>query len=270
MVLEIQFQSKRFISLGFLSIASIGKGGIEGGVDLNPDGELCVETLSLYKVYRVGHVVFPALKDVNISVKRGELLSIMGPSGSGKSTLLNLIGALDRPSRGRVLIDGIDIFKLDDDRLAEFRNKKVGFVFQAFNLISRVPVLKNVELPLVAGGVPPRVRRVKALKVLRLVGLEDKMHRRPTELSGGEQQRVAIARALVTSPSIILADEPTGNLDTRTGKEIISSIKSINKVMGTTVIIVTHDPEVAKATERTIYLRDGRVKREETNIKERP
>ncbi|MEM3607316.1 MAG: ABC transporter ATP-binding protein [Candidatus Bathyarchaeia archaeon] len=237
---------------------------------LNSGGEFSVKTLSLHKVYRVGRIVFPALRGVNLSVRSGELVSIMGPSGSGKSTLLNLIGALDRPSKGRVLIDGVDIFKLDDDRLAEFRNRKVGFVFQTFNLIPRVSVIRNVELPLIAGGIPPKLREARALKMLRLVGLEDKVHRRSMELSGGEQQRVAIARALVTNPSIILADEPTGNLDTRTGREIISSIKSINRAVGTSVIIVTHDPEVAKATERIIYLRDGRVEREEMNVKKAP
>ncbi|MEM2122602.1 MAG: ABC transporter ATP-binding protein [Candidatus Bathyarchaeia archaeon] len=237
---------------------------------LNPEGVSCVETISLYKVYKVGHVFFPALRGVNLSVSSGELVSIMGPSGSGKSTLLNLIGALDRPSRGRVLIDGVDIFKLDDDRLADFRNRKIGFVFQTFNLISRISILRNVELPLIAGGAPPRTRRARAFKVLRQVGLEDKVHRKPLEISGGEQQRVAIARALVSNPSIILADEPTGNLDTRTGKEIVSTIKSINEAMGTTVIIVTHDPEVAKATERTIYLRDGCVEGDEANITEEP
>ncbi|MEM2864709.1 MAG: ABC transporter ATP-binding protein [Candidatus Bathyarchaeia archaeon] len=237
---------------------------------LNSGGEFSVKTLSLHKVYRVGRIVFPALRGVNLSVRSGELVSIMGPSGSGKSTLLNLIGALDRPSKGRVLIDGVDIFKLDDDRLAEFRNRKVGFVFQTFNLIPRVSVIRNVELPLIAGGIPPKLREARALKMLRLVGLEDKVHRRSMELSGGEQQRVAIARALVTNPSIILADEPTGNLDTRTGREIISSIKSINRAVGTSVIIVTHDPEVAKATERIIYLRDGRVEKEEMNVKKAP
>ncbi|MBS7644948.1 ABC transporter ATP-binding protein [Candidatus Bathyarchaeota archaeon] len=237
---------------------------------LNSGGEFSVKTLSLHKVYRVGRIVFPALRGVNLSVRSGELVSIMGPSGSGKSTLLNLIGALDRPSKGRVLIDGVDIFKLDDDRLAEFRNRKVGFVFQTFNLIPRVSVIRNVELPLIAGGIPPKLREARALKMLRLVGLEDKVNRRSMELSGGEQQRVAIARALVTNPSIILADEPTGNLDTRTGREIISSIKSINRAVGTSVIIVTHDPEVAKATERIIYLRDGRVEKEEMNVKKAP
>lgn len=227
--------------------------------------EVCVRTLDLHKVYKVGRMLFPALRGVDLSIKRGELVSVMGPSGSGKSTLLNILGALDRPSKGRVLIDGVDIFRLDDDRLADFRNKKVGFVFQTFNLISRVSVLRNVELPLIARGMSSRVRWAKALKALRLVGLEGKVKRKPTELSGGEQQRVAIARALVTNPSILLADEPTGNLDTKTGQEIISSIKSINKAMGTTVIIVTHDPEVAKETERTVYLRDGRIEKEEIN-----
>ena len=227
--------------------------------------EICVRTLNLHKVYKVGHVFFPALRGVDLSIKRGELVSVMGPSGSGKSTLLNILGALDRPSKGRVLIDGVDIFKLDDDRLADFRNRKVGFIFQAFNLISRASVLKNVELPLIVRGMPPKVRWSRALKVLRLVGLEDKIKRKPTELSGGEQQRVAIARALITNPSILLADEPTGNLDTKTGEEIISSIKSINEAIGTTVIVVTHDPDVAKKTERTIYLRDGRVEKEEIN-----
>ncbi|MEM2964224.1 MAG: ABC transporter ATP-binding protein [Candidatus Bathyarchaeia archaeon] len=222
-----------------------------------------VEVVDLRKAYRVNGILYPALRGVNLKVGRGEFLSIMGPSGSGKSTLLNLIGALDRPTGGKVYIDGVDIFKLKDDGLAEFRNRKVGFIFQSYNLVMRTTVLRNVELPLTIGGLPPRYRLRKSMDVLRLVGLGDKAFRRPNELSGGEQQRVAIARAIVNEPSIILGDEVTGNLDSKTGMEVVSLLKSINKDLNTTILLVTHDPMVAHATNRIVYLRDGLVQSEE-------
>jgi len=222
-------------------------------------GDFIIETVGLTKVYRMGLVRVVALRDVNLRVRRGEFVAVMGPSGSGKSTLLNLLGALDRPTKGRVIVDGVDLSRLSDDELARFRNLKVGFVFQFFNLIQRTTVLRNVELPLIVRGVPRGVRVKKAVEVLERVGLGDKIYRKPNELSGGERQRVAIARALVNRPSIVLADEPTGNLDTKTGMEVVEVMKRMNKELGTTFVIVTHDPMVANATERIIFFKDGQI-----------
>jgi len=221
--------------------------------------DFIIETVGLTKVYRMGLVRVVALRDVNLRVRRGEFVAVMGPSGSGKSTLLNLLGALDRPTKGRVIVDGVDLSRLSDDELARFRNLKVGFVFQFFNLIQRTTVLRNVELPLIVRGVPRGVRVKKAVEVLERVGLGDKIYRKPNELSGGERQRVAIARALVNRPSIVLADEPTGNLDTKTGMEVVEVMKRMNKELGTTFVIVTHDPMVANATERIIFFKDGQI-----------
>ena len=222
-------------------------------------GDFIIETVGLTKVYRMGLVRVVALRDVNLRVRRGEFVAVMGPSGSGKSTLLNLLGALDRPTKGRVIVDGVDLSRLSDDELARFRNLKVGFVFQFFNLIQRTTVLRNVELPLIVRGVPRSVRVKRAIEVLERVGLGDKIYRKPNELSGGERQRVAIARALVNRPSIVLADEPTGNLDTKTGMEVVEVMKRMNKELGTTFVIVTHDPMVANATERIIFFKDGQI-----------
>jgi putative ABC transport system ATP-binding protein len=224
---------------------------------------IAVKVVNLHKTYHVNGVLYPALRGVNLQVRRGEFLSIMGPSGSGKSTLLNLIGALDRPTGGKVYIDGVDVFRLKDDGLAEFRNRKIGFIFQSYNLVMRTSVLRNVELPLTISGVSPKNRMVRSMEVLRRVGLGDKARRKPSELSGGEQQRVAIARAVVNGPSIILGDEVTGNLDSKTGMEVISLLKSLNRDLNTTIILVTHDPMVAHATDRIVYLRDGVVQSEE-------
>jgi putative ABC transport system ATP-binding protein len=224
---------------------------------------IAVNVVNLHKTYQVNGVLYPALRGVNLKVRRGEFLSIMGPSGSGKSTLLNLIGALDRPTGGKVYIDGVDVFRLKDDGLAEFRNRKIGFIFQSYNLVMRTSVLRNVELPLTISGVSPKNRVVRSMEVLRRVGLVDKARRKPSELSGGEQQRVAIARAVVNEPSIILGDEVTGNLDSKTGMEVISLLKSLNRDLNTTIILVTHDPMVAHATERIVYLKDGVVQSEE-------
>ncbi|MGA2461358.1 MAG: ABC transporter ATP-binding protein [Candidatus Bathyarchaeia archaeon] len=222
-----------------------------------------VETTEVTKVYRVGHVDYPALGGVSVKIERGELVSIVGPSGSGKSTLLNIIGTLDRPTAGRVRIDGIDLRKLSDDQLAKVRNRKIGFVYQSFNLISRLTAIENVEMPLITRTMPRKIRRIKAIKLLSAVGLVQKARKRPTELSGGEQQRVAIARALVTEPALVIADEPTGNLDSKTTREVLNYITEVNKRIGTTFVIVTHNPEVSGATHRVIVLKDGMVEKDQ-------
>jgi len=221
--------------------------------------EFAVETLDLVKVYRSGTILVPALRGVDLKVRRREFISIVGPSGSGKSTLLNMLGALDKPTSGHVLIDGVDIFTLSNDQLASFRNREIGFIFQAHNLIMRTSVIRNVELPLIVSGAQGRTRRRRASQLLERVGLGDKINRRPTELSGGEQQRVAVARALVNEPAIILGDEPTGNLDSKTGGEVVGLMRKMVEELGTTFIVVTHNPEVANATDRVIVLRDGQI-----------
>ena len=206
---------------------------------------------------------YPALKGVSIKIPQGELVSIVGPSGSGKSTFLNLIGALDPPTSGRVIIDGIDLKKLNEDKLALLRNRRIGFVYQSFNLIQRLTSIENVEMPLIARGAPEKTRKIRSQKMLRAVGLADKAKKRPTELSGGEQQRVAIARALVTQPALVLGDEPTGNVDSKTTKEILNYIIQVNKTLGTTFILVTHNPEVANMTHRVITFKDGLIEKEQ-------
>ncbi|MEM1964965.1 MAG: ABC transporter ATP-binding protein [Candidatus Caldarchaeum sp.] len=216
----------------------------------------------LRKVYSNSGVETTALNGVNLKVRRGEMLAIVGPSGSGKSTLLNMLGALDKPTDGRVVIDGTDISKAGDDTRAEFRNKKIGFVFQSYNLINRLRVIDNVQLPLTLQDVPVERRKALALKMLREVGLESKAFNKPTQLSGGEQQRVAIARALVTEPSIILADEPTGNLDSKSGAVVVKLLRELTR-KGNTVIVVTHNMDVAKAADRIVYIRDGKIEKEE-------
>ncbi|MCX8201165.1 MAG: ABC transporter ATP-binding protein [Candidatus Caldarchaeum sp.] len=203
-----------------------------------------------------------ALDGVSMKIRRGEMVAIVGPSGSGKSTLLNMLGALDRPTEGKVIIDGVDISRLDDNKRAQVRNMKIGFVFQSYNLINRLTALKNVELPLSLRDVPEQQRRNLALSMLAEVGLESKAFKRPTQLSGGEQQRVAIARALVTEPSIILADEPTGNLDSKSGAVVVKILKELSR-KGNTVIVVTHNMEVAREADRIIYIRDGKIEKEE-------
>jgi putative ABC transport system ATP-binding protein len=217
-----------------------------------------IEANGLTKVYKMGEMEVHALRGLSMQVGRGEVIAIMGPSGSGKSTLMNIIGCLDRPTGGEYLLDGESVAKLNDDQLATIRNRKVGFVFQSFNLLSRTTALANVELPMRYAG-KKKGRKDRARAALELVGLGDRIHHRPNELSGGQQQRVAIARALVNDPAIILADEPTGNLDTHSGEEIMKLLLSLNQERGTTLIIVTHDSDVAAQTQRVIHIRDGVV-----------
>jgi putative ABC transport system ATP-binding protein len=210
------------------------------------------------KTYHMGKVDVNALCGVSFEIQKGEVVSIMGPSGSGKSTLMNILGCLDIPTKGTYILDGQDVSKMRDDQLASVRNRKVGFVFQSFNLLGRTSALANVELPMRYSG-NVRGRRERAREALRTVGLGDRMSHRPNELSGGQQQRVALARALVNNPAILLADEPTGNLDSHAGKEIMGLILKMNRDRGTTIIIVTHDPTIAAQTQRVIRLRDGEI-----------
>ncbi len=217
-----------------------------------------IEAENLSKVYRMGAIEVHALCGLSLKIARGEVVAIMGPSGSGKSTLMNIIGCLDRPTSGEFLLDGEKTAQLKDDQLASIRNRKVGFVFQSFNLLSRASALYNVELPMRYAGIRSG-RRNRAREALEAVGLADRIHHRPNELSGGQQQRVAIARALVNNPAIILADEPTGNLDSKSGDEIMHLLLSLNVERGTTLVIVTHDPDVAAVTHRRIHIRDGVV-----------
>ena len=215
-------------------------------------------TSGIEKVYRMGEVEVNALCGVSVKIKQGEVVSIMGPSGSGKSTLMNIIGCLDRPSSGEYYLDGELVSHMSDDQLAVIRNRKVGFVFQNFNLLSRSSALLNVELPLRYAGVTEG-RKQRAIKALEAVGLGDRVNHKPTELSGGQQQRVAVARAIINNPAIIMADEPTGNLDSRSGEEIMQLLLNMNKEFGTTLIIVTHDPKISDRTQRVIRLYDGLV-----------
>ncbi len=221
--------------------------------------DLVVDAKDLRKIYVMGEMEVHALRGLDIEIKRGEVLSIMGPSGSGKSTLMNTLGCLDRPTSGEYYLDGESVAEMNDDQLADIRNRKVGFVFQSFNLLPRATALSNVELPLRYSNVTGKERRLRAVEALESVGLGDRVLHRPGELSGGQQQRVAIARALINDPAIVMADEPTGNLDTKSGEEIMQLLLNLNKEKNTTLIIVTHDPEVAEFTNRIVMIRDGVV-----------
>jgi len=217
-----------------------------------------IELRDISKNYRMGNVDICALCGVSLTVNPGELIAVMGPSGSGKSTLMNLLGCLDRPTGGTYTFESREISSMSDDELAHVRNAKIGFVFQSFNLLPRFSALKNVEMPLVYSGIPSRLRTERAVPVLEQVGLQDRMHHKPTELSGGQQQRVAIARALVNNPPLLLADEPTGNLDSRSGAEILNILVDLNS-RGVTIMIVTHDHDVAARCRRVINLKDGMI-----------
>ena len=228
------------------------------------DSDVVMKVENLTKIFEsaAGRVV--ALRGINMSIRKGEFVAIVGPSGSGKSTLLNIIGALDRPTSGRVLIRGVDVFSLSDSEMATMRNYLIGFIFQSYNLISRTTVAKNVELPAILSDVGAAERRRKAAKLLEILGIGDKADFKPSSLSGGQQQRVAIARSLMNDPAIILADEPTGNLDTKTGQEVFSLLRMLSSKFRRTIVMVTHNPELAEATDRAVFIRDGMVEKEVT------
>jgi putative ABC transport system ATP-binding protein len=218
-----------------------------------------LEVRNIRKGYKLGKIQVPALRGITFNVNQGEFLAIFGPSGSGKSTLLHLMGGLDRPDEGEILIDGSNLQDLHDNELAELRLKKIGFVFQFFNLLPRLTALRNVELPLTVAGLPEKEALEKAEEMLKLMGLEARFDHRPSELSGGEQQRVAMARALINDPKIVLADEPTGNLDTKTGWELVELMRKLNKEKGQTFVMITHDPHIAETADHMIHLRDGLI-----------
>ena len=227
-----------------------------------------IEIRNMTKVYTMGSSEFKALDNVNVDIRAGEYVAIVGPSGSGKSTLMNMLGCLDVPTSGEYRLNGQDVSKLNETHLAKVRNKNIGFVFQRYNLMGRSSALRNVELPARYGGLSARDRSQKAMEALNAVGLADKINNKPTELSGGQQQRVAIARALVNKPNILLADEPTGALDSKTGKEILDLFEQLHHESGITVIVVTHDPGIAQRADRTIFIKDGQVERDVMNTNE--
>ncbi|HKL93562.1 MAG: ABC transporter ATP-binding protein [Bacteroidales bacterium] len=227
---------------------------------------MLIEIKKLDKDYVMGDIVVPALMDININIAQNEYVAIMGPSGSGKSTLMNILGCLDTPSRGEYLFNGVDVNSLDDDHLSIMRNKEIGFIFQTFNLLPKLSSLHNVELPLIYAGYSKDERFERAREALRRVGLEDRMMHKPSELSGGQRQRVAVARALVTKPGILLADEPTGALDSKTGVEIMALFDELHRE-GNTLIVITHEREIAEYSRRIIYIKDGRIFSDEPNPK---
>ncbi len=230
--------------------------------------EALIRVENISKIYKAGEVKVKALDGVSFDVQKGDFVAIMGPSGSGKSTLMHIIGALDKPTSGNYVLDGNSVEKLDEDKLAEIRNQKIGFVFQFFNLLPRTSALKNVMIPMMYGGVEKDKRKERANKYLEMVGLADRKGHTPAQLSGGEQQRVAIARALSMNPSIILADEPTGNIATKQADEIMEVFQDINE-QGNTIIMITHEPEVAEYAKRIIYIRDGKIEKDNQNGKQK-
>ncbi len=234
------------------------------GDTIRPYGPIVIDIEDITKHYVMGEETVHALRGVTMKIHRNEYLAIMGPSGSGKSTLMNMLGCLDTPSSGRYEFNGKDVSSMDGDELAEIRNKEIGFVFQTFNLLPRSTSLRNVELPLIYAGIDPETREERAAEALRSVGLGDRMQHKPNELSGGQRQRVAIARALVNDPSIILADEPTGNLDSKTGEEIMALLENLYQ-SGNTVILVTHEPDIARHARRSVHLRDGVIESDSLN-----
>ncbi|MDE1818732.1 MAG: ABC transporter ATP-binding protein [Thaumarchaeota archaeon] len=227
--------------------------------------DIALKTEHVTKIFdsTAGRIV--ALRDINFTVKKGEFVSIMGPSGSGKSTLLNIIGALDRPTSGRVIINGFDIFSLGDAEIATMRNRLIGYIFQSYNLVNRSTVEINVKLPAIIAGMSTTEANFRAMKILEELGISDKAKQKPPNLSGGQQQRVAIARCLINNPAIILADEPTGNLDTKTGQDIFDMLKELSNKFKRTIILVTHNPELAESTDRTVIIKDGRIDKEIIN-----
>lgn len=228
----------------------------------NGNGQIVLKVENITKVFESAAGRVAALRGVDLSIRKGEFVAIVGPSGSGKSTLLNMIGALDRPTSGKVFINGVDVFSLSDAELATMRNHLIGFIFQSYNLINRTTVLKNVELPAILSDMEGSKRDHRAMKILDFLGIGDKAGFKPSSLSGGQQQRVAIARALMNDPAMILADEPTGNLDTKTGQEVFDLLRMLSNKFRRTIVMVTHNPELAEATDRAIYLRDGKVEKE--------
>jgi putative ABC transport system ATP-binding protein len=226
------------------------------------NSSIALKVENLYKIFESAGGKVVALRKISFTVNKGEFVSIVGPSGSGKSTLLNMLGALDKPSFGKIFIGGIDVFSLKDNMIANMRNNLIGFIFQSFNLINRTTVQRNVEIPSIIAGMGAKERASRSIRLLNILGIGDKAKQKPANLSGGQQQRVAIARSLINNPTIILADEPTGNLDTKTGNEVFELLKLLSKKYGRTIILITHNPELAELTDRSIFIKDGQIEKE--------